>query len=248
MQPRSLTCILLLAVGLVAVSRSQTKATKITRGPDPGFVGEVSYTGVPDSGSVLEVTCRFTIPPDSLGAVRFDSLRSVFENNPTNRYLKSDLERPDSVYIRPAVGVEIVGPEVWSEQIIPGQEYVFTTTVRLKSQYQSQAYFAVASRYGRQVLGTVTFFPGKIPHVIGYVTNIVVDSLGHYWHYHSAVKDSTVKGFRPFDSTGAPPPDTSFDKNGKVLGVVQKIDDIRSLHFSHPFPRVKGQLPKWLKR
>jgi len=180
--------------------------------------------------------------------VRLDSLRSDLENSPTDRYLKSSLERPDSVYIWPAKGVEIVGPEVWSQQIVPGQEYVFTTTVQLKSQSQSQAYFAVSSRYGRQVLGTVTFFPGKIPHARGYVTNVVVDSLGNYWHYHSAVLDSTVKGFRPFDSTGTPPPDTSFDKNGKVLGVVQKIDDIRSLHFSHPMPKVKGQIPEWLKR
>jgi len=50
------------------------------------------------------------------------------------------------------------------------------------------------------------------------------------------------------DHSSEPDTESSFDKNGKVLGVVQKIEDLRSLPFSRPMPKVKGQLPEWLKR
>jgi len=247
MKARTTITILTFTVILVILN-SVAKATKITRGPDPGFVAHVTYAGVPAPGATVEVTCRFAMPQDSLGAKYLESRRHEYLAHPSDNSLKWEIERLDSVLVWADTGIEILGPVNWSGQVEPGREYTFTTSVHFKTGYLAQLYFGAKTRYGNQPLGRLVFFRDNLSTTTGFVTKTITDSLGNYWHIHQAVSDTSLEGYAPFDSTGTPPPDTSFDKNGKVLGVVQKIDDIRSLHFSHPMPKVKGQIPEWLKR
>ncbi len=221
MKKRGTVSVLMLTAILFLAGVRTGEGSKITRGPDPGFVSEVTYSGTPEQGAILEVTCRFSIPTDAIGAVYLDSLKQASLVHPADTYLRRDIGRPDSVHIRTVGGIDIVSAASWGGSIDPGQEYIFTVTIQLNSPLESQVYFVTSSRYGIQVLGTLVFFPGKRSIPLGYITEVTVDSTGNYWHRHKTVMDSTLAGFVPFDSTGTKPLDTLYDRSGKVLSVQQ---------------------------
>ncbi len=138
---------------------------------------------------------------------------------PDDKELKSKLERKDGIHMWADTSIEILGPASWTGYIEPGQEYTFTTSIRLHSQYQSGVSFGAMTRCGVQSIRGLAFFAGKFPHPIGYVTRVIVDSLGNYWHKHKVAMDSTLQGFVLFDSSRTVPLDTLYDRSGKVLSV-----------------------------
>lgn len=216
-----LSWVVIFAVMFILVSGTTSRATSFSRGPFPGFVSQVTYTGIPAPGAILALTCRFSLPLDSSGAKQHASQMKELLLNPDLNSLKWENEFIDSVFFWADTNIEILGPLSWKGRIEPGQEYVFTTTILLKREYISQGYFGAITRYGNQPLGRLAFFTDKLRIPIGYVTDVIVDSLGNYWHSHRAVVDANLKGFIPFDSSKGLPPDTSFDKTGKILLVLQ---------------------------
>jgi hypothetical protein len=236
MKKRTALAVSILAATWVIAGWATTGATSPSWGPEPGFIGQATYTGIPAPGAILEVTWRFSIPADALGAVYLDSLKENLLRSPNDQYLKVALERPDSVHVWADTSIEFLGPISWSGSIEPGREYTFATTIRLKSGKLSQVYLGFSTRYGVQGIRGLAFFTGKSPHPVGYVTRVIVDSLGNYWHKHLAVVDSTLEGFVPFEPNVGLPPDTSFDKTGKVLLILQVMDSINSKFRPHGTP------------
>ncbi len=219
---------------LIPASWSTAGATPPSWGPEPGFVAQATYTGIPAPGAVLEVTCSFMIPTDALGVVYLDSLKKESLKRQEKAGFRPEIEGPDSLLLSASTNIEVIGAAGWGGQIQPGLEYVFTTTIRLKSgKTPSQISFGLLTRYGRQLIRGLAFFTERPPEPIGYVTKVIVDSLGNYWHKHETVADSTLNGFVPFGAKKGVPPDTSFDKTGKVLLILQVLDPSNSKFLPH---------------
>ena len=242
MKARTAVTISMLAVMLVITGMARTEATPPSWGPGPGFEAELTALGAPESGGQVEMICRFSIDPDAYGTKNYDSMLALLKRQKQTSAVEYYMNKTDSVIIYGNNNVTVLGPTVWTGKIQPGVQYEFRTVALIKSQYESKVYANGHTRYGNQMFGVQTFALGKQPTAIGYVTDVIVDSLGNYWHKHKAVSDSTQPEFVRFDSSNTVPLDTLYDRSGKVLSVQQVT--VRAFDFPNSTIKLPGKPPR----